>query len=302
MTTLLHQHARKNRRSDQPVGMPADRRSTYREIGVFLGTTALLTGASTSVALVEGVDVRHIEDATALGQSAMYLQAFFPLLAALVACSTVGGGLRGAGWGFRRTSWATLGGAWALGAGSVLAGAAIVFGLDLADVGELDPSVLLGPTVLVAPYLLLALAEDLGWRGLLVPRLAEVAGPRTVVLVGGLAWSAFHWPLMLFLGGTPDGASSWYAVAMFTVGIVALGAVLASMQLRWGIWPGVVLHAAVNATMYHLIDPLTVETDHSGWFISETGLVAAAVNVVVAVVWLRRFPLVRSADGGTTVR
>jgi membrane protease YdiL (CAAX protease family) len=289
-------------RPDRPVQPPADRRTTYREIGVFLGTTALLTAISTTVALAEGVDVRHIEDATLLGQTAMYLQATFPLLAAVAARLVVGGGLRGAGWGFRRTSWATIGGAWALGVGTVLAGAALVFGLGLAGLGDVDASLLLGPTVLIAPYVVLALAEDLGWRGLLVVRLAEVAGPRTVVLVGGLAWSAFHWPLMLLLGGTPAGASGWYAVAMFTVGIVALGAVLASMQLRWGIWPGVVMHAAVNATMYHLVDPLTVEQAHSGWFVSETGLVAATVDVAVALVWLRRFPLVRRADGGTTVR
>ena len=289
---------------DESVHTPADRRTTYREIGVFLGTTAILTGVSTTVALVEGVDVRHIEDASALGQAAMYLQAFFPLLAALAARLSVGGTLRGAGWGFRRPSWASVGGSWALGVGSVLAGAAVVFGLGLAGVDDpaLEPSLLLGATVLLAPYVVLALAEDLGWRGLLVPRLAEVAGPRTVVLVGGLAWSAFHWPLMVLLGGTPDGAATWYAVVMFTIGITALGAVLASMQLRWGIWPGVVLHAAVNATMYHVVDPVTVEKEHSGWFISETGLVAAVVYLAVAALWLRRFPLVHRADGGTTVR
>lgn len=288
---------------DRPVRTTPDHRRAVREIGVFLGVTALLTSASTAIAVGEGVDVRHIEDASALGQSVMYTQALFPLVGAVVARLTVSGSLRDAAWGFRRASWARIGTGWALGAGLALGGAALVFLLGLAGfrTSAVDGSLLLGVSLLVAPYVVLALAEDLGWRGLLVPRLAEIAGPRTVVIVGGLAWAAFHLPLIVLLGGTPDGAPVWFAALAFTVGITALGAVLASMQLRWGIWPGVVLHAALNAAMYHVADPLTVEQSGSGWFVSETGLVAALLNVLVAVVWLRRFPLVARPGGGTTV-
>ena len=88
-----------------------------------------------------------------------------------------------------------------------------------------------------------------------VQRLATVCGPRTVVLVSGIPWALFHWGLVLFLGGTPAGVPTWWALLCFTVGTVALGAVLASMQLRWGIWPGVVAHAAVGALSFpHTFD------------------------------------------------
>jgi membrane protease YdiL (CAAX protease family) len=157
----------------------------------------------------------------------------------------------------------------------------------------------LGLTVLVLPYVLLAIGEDVGWRGLLVTRLAEVAGPRTVVLVGGLIWSAFHWPLILVLGGTPTGVSEWWAVLWFTVGTTALGAVLAAMQLHWGLWPGVLAHAVVNAALYHVVEPLTEDTGRASWFATETGMVHGLVLVVAAAVFLRFFPLVSSADGGT---
>jgi membrane protease YdiL (CAAX protease family) len=163
----------------------------------------------------------------------------------------------------------------------------------------LDAMVPLGLTALVAPYVLLAIGEDVGWRGLMVTRMAEVAGPRTVVLVGGLVWSAFHWPLILLLGGTPTGVAPWWALLWFTVGTTSLGAVLASMQLRWGLWPGMVAHAVANATLYHVIEPLTGDTGRTNWFATETGMAYGLVTLAAAVVWWRFAPLVRSADGGT---
>jgi membrane protease YdiL (CAAX protease family) len=157
----------------------------------------------------------------------------------------------------------------------------------------------LGLTLLVLPYVVLALGEDVGWRGLLVGRLAEVAGPRTVVLVSGLVWSSFHWPLIALLGGTPEGVPVWWALLWFTVGTTAFGAVLANMQLRWGIWPGVLAHAVVNATLYHVVEPLTGDTGDTNWVATETGAAQALAMLVAAVVWFRFAPLRRTAAGGT---
>jgi uncharacterized protein len=271
-----------------------------REVAIFLGTTFSLLAVSTTIGLAANVDVRHIEDASALGQISMYGQALFPTIGALVARATTPRGQRPA-WGFRRPPARSLAIAWACGLGSVVLSALIVWALGLAgfageDVGIM---VLLGSTVLVLPYVLLALGEDLGWRGLLTTRLAQLSGPGTVVLVGGLAWSMFHWPLMLFLGGTPDDTATWFAIASFTVGTTAYGAIVSNMQLRWGIWPGIVMHAAGNAALYHVVGPLTVDTEHSGYFAGEVGLVWTAVLVALALVWWRFAPLRRTPDGRT---
>ncbi len=286
------------------TGDPAPSGDPRTEIAVFLGTVAALLTVSTAVAVAEGVDASRIGEASPLGQAVMYGQATFPLLGALVARKVVGGRLRGAGFGFRRASARSLAQAWLYGLATVLGGAGLVWATGLAGFagGALGPGVLLGLTVLVLPYAVLALAEDVGWRGLLVTRLARVAGPRTVVAVSGLAWAVFHWPLMILLGGAPDGVPVWFGVLTFTAGATALGAVLASMQLRWGIWPGVVAHAVTNAAMYHVVAPLTVDRRLTGWFASETGLVGVLVGVVGVAVWWRFHPLVRTPDGRTVVR
>jgi membrane protease YdiL (CAAX protease family) len=280
-----------------------DRRSATREIAIFLATTALLTTVSTGVAVAEDVDVRRIEDASTLGQTAMYLQAMFPLVGAVVARIATTGTLRRPDWGFRRPSWRSIAAAWGYGLAIALGGGLLVWatGAGSLDADAFGTDVVLGLTVLVLPYVVLALGEDVGWRGLLVPRLAAFYSPRTVVLLGGLIWSSFHWPLIAMLGGTPEGVSVAYALVMFTVSITALGAVLASMQLRWGIWPGLVAHAVMNATLYHVVEPLTTELDHTSWFATETGLFAAVAGSVGAALWWWRRPLVAGSDGGTRV-
>jgi membrane protease YdiL (CAAX protease family) len=286
--------------SDQRISWAGVR----RELSAFSGIVAALLAVTTTIGVGEGVDIVHIDQASPLGQAVMYGQALIPLVAALIARLVTAGTLRGAGFGFRRTSWRTVGRAWGFGLACPLVAAAIVWGAGAAGfrTEALEPQLLLGLSVLVLPYAALALFEDVGWRGLMVTRLATVAGPRTVVLVSGLAWSLFHWPLMIFLGGTPDEVPLAFGLFSFTLGTVALGAVLANMQLRWGIWPGVVAHAAVNAVNYHVLVPLTVPEAHTGWFAGEVGIVSGLVFTVVAVIWWHFAPLVRAGDGTTMAR
>ncbi|MGY1635324.1 lysostaphin resistance A-like protein [Geodermatophilus sp. SYSU D00742] len=275
--------------------------SPRKEIGVFLGTTAALLAGTTTVAASQGADAAHVDQAPPMVQAVLYSQALIPLLAAVVARLAVTGSLRRPGWGFRRVPLRVLGRAWLWALLTTLAGGVLLWvtGLGGVDSGGLGVMPVLGLTVLVGPYVLLALAEDVGWRGLLVTRLAQVAGPRTVVLVSGVAWALFHWPLVLFLGGAPAGLPVAFALLCTTIGSTALGAALAGMQLRWGIWPGVLAHAVANATLYHVLVPLTAERELTAWFSAETGLFGWLVLVAGAAVWWRRYPLTRASDGST---
>ena len=283
---------------------PAARPSPWREVGVYLGTVAGLLTVTTSVAAAAGADVTRVDEAPPLVQALLFGQALIPLLAAVVARLVTAGTLRRPGWGFRRTSWRSLGTAWLWALLPTSAAAALLWATGLAglDTGGLTPAVALGLTVLVLPYVLLALAEDVGWRGLLVQRLAEVAGPRTVVLVSGGAWALFHWPLVLVLGGAPAGVPVWFALACLTLGSTSLGAVLASMQLRWGIWPGVLAHAVLNALLYHVLAPLTADSGPTEWLSTETGAAGAVTLLLAALAWWRVAPLVRTPAGGTAAR
>ncbi|EFC80026.1 hemerythrin domain-containing protein [Parafrankia sp. EUN1f] len=312
----------------------ADGRRPRRELVVFLAVTFGLTALSTAVALGQSVDVRHIGDASGLGQTAMYAQALWPLLGAAAARLAVrrprrpgaaatraaaapgctGDAATRDGWGWRRPSARVLGLAWLYGVSYPLLAGLVLWmtglggfdGAGLADTFALGGlptavgaalAVTLGLTVGCLPYVLLAIGEEVGWRGVLVPHLAEGNSPARVVLLGGLIWSAFHLPIIVALGGTPDGVPTPVAAVCFTVALTALGATLAWQRLRHGLWPAVVTHAAVNATLYTVVEPATTDRAHTGWFGTETGLLLAVASVVAAVCWSRRAPLRPSADG-----
>ncbi len=91
-----------------------------------------------------------------------------------------------------------------------------------------------------------AMGEEIGWRGFLVPELSKVTGFTGVGLVSGLMWACWHFPLILF-GDYNAGTPAWFALACFTVMIVATSFIAAWLRLRSGsVWPAVFFHASHN--------------------------------------------------------
>ena len=273
-----------------------------REIAIFLVLTAALTAASIAVVVSQGVDVTRLGEASLVGQVALFGQAFYPGVAAIAARLVTAGTPRGLGWGWGLTrrylalSYAlplaycavAYGLVWATG----LAGwdpEGLAAGLPLSGLPEGVAAVgaaLLALTVGVVPFLVLSLGEEIGWRGLMVPRLAEVMTLPKVALCSGLAWASFHAPLMLFVPGAVHGVPVPYAVACFAVTGVALSYPLAWLRLRSrSVWPAVILHASHNAAVYLVCDPLTTDAGNAAFFAGETGAGLALAGVCVAVLW-----------------
>jgi membrane protease YdiL (CAAX protease family) len=132
--------------------------------------------------------------------------------------------------------------------------------------------------------LLSATGEELGWRGFLVPALAQRFSFTRVAVISGAIWAAWHVPLIVFAdynAGTP----SWYSVLCFAVMVVALGFPFAWLRLRSGsVWPAAILHASHNLFIQGFFDRVTVDTGPTKWLTSEFG--AAVALAVVATAWL----------------
>jgi hypothetical protein len=52
-----------------------------------------------------------------------------------------------------------------------------------------------------------------------------------------------------------------------------------------GMSPVCVAHAVWNATLYQVVEPLTVNGRSTGWFATETGLFLAVTSVVAELWW-----------------
>jgi uncharacterized protein len=90
--------------------------------------------------------------------------------------------------------------------------------------------------------------EEFGWRAYLQPKLMPL-GTRKALLVTGLIWGVWHWPVILM--GYEYGFGYWGAPVvgplLFLVFTVSLAIMFGWLVLRAGsIWPSVIAHGAIN--------------------------------------------------------
>jgi membrane protease YdiL (CAAX protease family) len=105
--------------------------------------------------------------------------------------------------------------------------------------------------VLFAPVInsLLAFGEEFGWRAYLQPKLMPL-GPRRAMVVMGLVWGIWHWPLIL-MGhnyGLDYPGRPWLGLLAMVWFTFVAGTFFGWLAYRGGsVWPAVLGHATVNA-------------------------------------------------------
>jgi len=102
---------------------------------------------------------------------------------------------------------------------------------------------------------LVFIGEEFGWRAYLLPKLMPV-GSRKAVLLTGVIWSAWHWPMIImgFNYGTGYWGAPVSALLVFTLSILPLSILLSWVTLRTGsVWPACIAHAENNAFCYLMI-------------------------------------------------
>jgi uncharacterized protein len=200
--------------------------------------------------------------------------------------------------GYRRSAWAGLGlrrlgvSAWSrailVPAAVVTAGYLIALALGFAELAR--PAWNGGPDVLPSVCLALALglAEEIGWRGYLLPLLAP-CGPQWACVAVGLVHGAWHLPLMLLTATyNPLGNR---AVTIPVMLLVFAGAGIFYGELRLAtssVWPVVLAHQSFNSTFEWF--EASTDTAHPtalAYTVGETGVVTLVLVAVVAAVLLR---------------
>ncbi len=98
---------------------------------------------------------------------------------------------------------------------------------------------------------LLALGEEVGWRGFLYPQLKDKFGIKAGRIFGGIIWGIWHWPLIWLIGyeyGTEYFGYPVIGMLVFLVFTVALGIIEDWVYEKSGtIWVPALLHGSVNA-------------------------------------------------------
>ena len=134
---------------------------------------------------------------------------------------------------------------------------------------------------------ILAYAEELGWRGYLLPRLLFLGEP-LAFLVSGLVWIAWHLPYILLTPGYHHDGNRFLVLGLFGASVIAFSFLFGRLRLRSGsVWPVVLAHFAHNATFAWLATH-AITTSHpvavNEYLAGDTGLFVLVGTALGAVV------------------
>ena len=104
--------------------------------------------------------------------------------------------------------------------------------------------------LLLAPLLnaLFTFGEEFGWRAYLLPKLMPLGG-RKAVLISGVIWGVWHWPVILmgYNYGFGYPGAPWLGLLGMAWFTTMLGIIISWLTLRSGsVWPAVIAHGAAN--------------------------------------------------------
>jgi CAAX protease family protein len=133
-----------------------------------------------------------------------------------------------------------------------------------------------------------ALGEEIGWSGFLVPQVAKSYGYTTAALTRGIAWSVWHYP-MIIAGVYSNQSPVWFNLVCFTVLLVGTSFGYAWLRLKSGsLWTGMFFHASHNTFIQSLFTRITSATAVTAYFIDEFGIALALLAVVLGVAFWRK--------------
>lgn len=138
------------------------------------------------------------------------------------------------------------------------------------------------------------LGEEIGWRGYLLFRLAELMSGRRAAVLTGAFHAIFHLPLLVLTTTYQSEGSRWIVVPMVMVTLTLAGVWYGWLRLWSGsIWPVSLSHSAFNNLM-ETVAGAAIATSPAmmAYVTTETGVVTMIIVVLVAGYLLTR----RAAD------
>ncbi len=96
------------------------------------------------------------------------------------------------------------------------------------------------------------LGEEIGWRGFMMPRLEKKMGIGPAILVGGIIWGVWHYPINYYGHnfGTGYWGEPWLGFLIFTIFTISMNALLTlAVKKTNSVWSAAFMHAVNNGAL-----------------------------------------------------
>jgi CAAX protease family protein len=157
-----------------------------------------------------------------------------------------------------------------------------------------------GAVVSLLIFTIVFMGEEIGWRGFLLPRFAQITSFRNAALVTGLAHGLFHLPLYLIGSSYMPAGERWIVVPIAMVVFIFAGVVYAWLLRKSGsVWAVSLAHNSFNLA-FETIGPAALATSAAAlaYVAGETGLVTLALIILLAVWLMWRSPVFNENGAG----
>lgn len=131
---------------------------------------------------------------------------------------------------------------------------------------------------------IIALGEELGWRGYLMPKLQEVMGMPGTLVLGGIIWGLWHAPVILLYGLNYGTEHPVFGILAMCVMCFGMGNILTFITMKSdSIYPAAIAHGVMNAVV-SLISVLFISAQTATEHVFEIGLVDTFVEFVLGMI------------------
>jgi uncharacterized protein len=146
-----------------------------------------------------------------------------------------------------------------------------------------------GPGLLIG--ILLALGEEIGFRGYLLPRLLEL-GRKQALILSGFLHATWHLPLIFLTPFYLTEGNRLLTIPVFLLLLTAGGTIYGALRLATdSLWPSTILHASFNAYL-DVFTALTVMSSPMAiYLVGEGGVLTMLVTAVVALWFIQRWQM-----------
>ncbi len=137
--------------------------------------------------------------------------------------------------------------------------------------------------------MVLAMGEEVGWRGYMLPHLVAI-GPLRAMLLVGLLHGTWHLPLILMTPYYHHDGNPFVVVPLFLVALTLAGVFYGWLRLTTGsVWPVAVAHAVFNDVLDALDGATVANVPGALEYVGgESGVLVIAGLVAIAVFVARR--------------
>jgi len=155
-------------------------------------------------------------------------------------------------------------------------------------------SAVLSLAITIIIFTVVLLGEEIGWRGYLLFRLAELTSGRRAAVLTGAFHAIFHLPLLLLTTTYQSDGKRWIVVPVVMVTLTLAGVWYGWLRLWSGsIWPVSLSHSAFNNLMEGVAgSAIATSPAMMAYVTTETGVVTMIIMVLLAGYLLTR----RAAD------